>query len=132
MKNIHRLACAGLLSSSLVAATEQQVVVIGHSITVMSADDVQSIYVGEKQISGGTRLVPVDNSSAQDAFLARYVGMDATKYRAAWTKKAFRDGLTAPTLRSSDAEVVDFVKRTPGAVGYVRAPAPAGVVVVAQ
>jgi hypothetical protein len=52
--------------------------------------------------------------------------MSRNKYSSAWTKKSFRDGLTPPAMKSGDAEVIDFVKRNPGAVGYVSS-APSGV-----
>ena len=55
--------------------------------------------------------------------------MEKAKYAATWTKKAFRDGLVQPPLKSGDSEVVDFVRRTPGAVGYVGT-SPSGVNVV--
>jgi ABC-type phosphate transport system substrate-binding protein len=55
--------------------------------------------------------------------------MDAAKYNNIWTKKSFRDGLTPPAVKSGDAEVTEFVKRTPGAVGYVSS-TPAGVKII--
>jgi ABC-type phosphate transport system substrate-binding protein len=55
--------------------------------------------------------------------------MNSAKYAGIWTKKAFRDGLTAPAMKSGDAEVIEFVKRTPGAVGYVSS-SPSGVNIV--
>jgi hypothetical protein len=55
--------------------------------------------------------------------------MDAAKYNGIWTKKSFRDGLTPPAVKSGDAEVIEFVKRTSGAIGYASS-APAGVKVI--
>jgi len=100
-------------------------VIITHPGVTLSADDVRDVFLGEKQIASGVKLVPVDNAAEQPAFLAQVIKLDATKYATAWTKKSFRDGLNPPAVKSSDAEVADFVKRTPGAVGYVAA-APAG------
>jgi len=102
------------------------VVVISHPGTSITAGDVSDIFLGEKQFAGGTKLVPVDNASLQDSFLSKYLDMAKSKYSSAWTKKSFRDGLTPPAMKSGDAEVIDFVKRNPGAVGYVSS-APSGV-----
>jgi len=76
--------------------------------------------------------VPVDNAAAQSDFLAKVMKMDATKYQTAWTKKSFRDGLTAPAVKATDAEVVEFVKHSPGAIGYITGEAPNGVSVVTK
>jgi len=94
-------------------------VVITHPGVSLTADDVRDVFLGEKQVAGGVKLVPVDNAAEQGAFLAQVIKLDATKYATAWTKKSFRDGLNPPAVKSSDAEVIDFVKRTPGAVSYV-------------
>ncbi|MGC2049139.1 MAG: hypothetical protein WA635_11085 [Gallionella sp.] len=107
-------------------ANAADVVVISHPGTTITAGDVKDVFLGDKQFAGATKLVPVDNASLQDSFLAKFLDMPKSKYSNAWTKKSFRDGLIAPAVKSGDAEVIDFVKRTPGAVGYVSS-APPGV-----
>jgi ABC-type phosphate transport system substrate-binding protein len=105
------------------------VVIIANSSVNLSAGDVRDVFLGEKQFAGSTRLTPVDNAALQESFLSKLILMTNAKYTGIWTKKAFRDGLTAPAMKSGDAEVIEYVKRTPGAVGYV-ANAPAGVNIV--
>lgn len=95
----------------------------------LTLDDVRDIYTGEKQLAGSVKLVPLDNSALQAEFLQKALRMDTGKYGTLWTKKSFRDGLNAPAIKGSDLEIVAFVKKTPGAVGYVSA-APPGVAVV--
>ena len=112
------------------SAAADGVVVITHPAVTLSADDVRDVFLGEKQIAGGVKLVPVDNAATQAAFLAQVIKLDAAKYATSWTKKSFRDGLNPPAVKATDAEVTDFVKRTPGAVGYVNAAPGAGVNVV--
>lgn len=107
-------------------ANAADVVVISHPGTTISAGDVKDVFLGEKQFAGGTKLIPVDNASLQDNFLSKFLDMAKSKYSSAWTKKSFRDGLTPPAMKSGDAEVIDYVKRNPGAVGYVSS-APSGV-----
>ena len=103
--------------------------VIGNLVVAMSPEDVKEAYLGEKQFHGSTRLVPVDNAAANSVFLSRVLHMTGARYSASWTKKAFRDALNPPDIKPGDAEVLDFVKRTPGAIGYVMT-TPAGVVVI--
>jgi ABC-type phosphate transport system substrate-binding protein len=107
--------CALLLAPAVCAAGE----VIANPASPLTAAEVRDVFIGEKQLAGGLKLVPVDNAAAQADFVGKVLQMELPKYTAMWTKKAFRDGLTAPAVKGSDAEVVSFVKSTPGAVGYV-------------
>jgi ABC-type phosphate transport system substrate-binding protein len=74
--------------------------------------------------------VPVDNDAIHAEFLAKVLQTDPRKYAARWTRKSFREGLVAPTMKGSDAEVMVFVKSTPGAIGYLSGTAKAGVKVL--
>jgi hypothetical protein len=105
--------------------------VIAHDSVTLDADEVRDVFLGEKQFSGGLRLVPVDNNAAQTDFLSKVLQTDARKYAARWTKKSFREGLAAPALKGSDAEVIAFVRSTPGAIGYVSRPG-SGLKVIAK
>jgi len=93
--------------------------VITHPGTTLGAPEVRDAFLGEKQFANGVKLVPVDSIPLQEEFLGRMLNIDRTRYNAIWTKKAFRDGLVQPPQKSGDNEVLDFVRRTPGAVGYV-------------
>lgn len=85
----------------------------------LSADEIREVFLGEKQFAGSVKIIPIDNHLVQTAFLSKVVKMEQAKYETSWTKKSFRDGLTPPASKSGDAEVINFVKSTPGAVGYV-------------
>jgi ABC-type phosphate transport system substrate-binding protein len=116
-----------LLASTF--ANAAGVVVIANPNVSVSADDVRDIFLGEKQFAGDVKLVVIDNAAMQNTFLSQIMQMDANKYNGIWTKKSFRDGLTPPAVKSGDAEVSEFIKRTPGSIGYVSS-APAGVKVI--
>jgi hypothetical protein len=59
--------------------------------------------------------------------------MSLDRYNTLWTKKAFRDALTPPAVKVTDSEVLDFIKRTRGAVGYVSSvPQDKGILVVGK
>jgi hypothetical protein len=121
--HLHALAALLVVLCSP-AAADDPVIITNPSLT-LAPDEVRDVYLGDKQMAGNVRLVPVDNASVQARFLAQVIKFDAAKYAATWIKKSFRDGLTAPSVKGTDAEVIEFVKRTPGAVGYVGA-APGG------
>lgn len=110
---------AGLVLAPLAAQADGYV--IAHTSVNVGPSDVREIFVGNMQFAGSVKLVPVDNGAVQGDFLSKVVKADPERYATIWTKKSFRDGLNAPPVKSGDAEVIDFVKRTPGAIGYVSA-----------
>jgi len=126
------LACA---TAGLIALAPEayagDLFVIANSGTTVSSAEVRGIYLGEKQFAGPVKLVPVDNSAVQEQFLSKVMSMEVAKYNASWTKKSFRDGVNPPAVKGSDAETIEFVKTTAGAVGYVGS-APVGVTVVGK
>ena len=107
----------------ITSAMAGDVYVIAHSSVNLAEKELREVYVGEKQFAGAVKLVPVDNAVVQSDFLERVISMRADKYASLWVKKGFRGEATVPTTKSSDAEVIKFVKNTPGAVGYVSGPA---------
>ena len=115
---------------ALPSASLADVYVIANPAATVSAGDIKDIYLGEKQMSGSTKLVPVDNSAAQSEFLSKVLELDTGKYDSLWTKKSFRDGVNPPAVKSSDAEVISAVKANPGGIGYVSSAPPAGVTVI--
>lgn len=131
MKSTFFRFCSAVTLALLVCqgANAGDIFVISNSGISISADEIEDVYIGEKQFAGSTKLTPVDNAVLQESFLARFMRMDTVKYNRLWTKKLFRDGLAQPAMKSGDAEVIAHVKRTPGAIGYVSA-APPGVKVI--
>jgi hypothetical protein len=90
------------------------------------------VFLGEKQFAGSVKLLPVDNSSAQQDFLAKLLKMEGTKYTTTWTKKSFRDGATPPSTKSGDTEVIEYLKHTPGGCGYLSSAPPAGLTLIGK
>ena len=114
-----RLFSTVLLAATLLPAGALAGEVIAHDSIDLTPDEIRDVFLGERQLVGNIKLVPADNSAAQAQFLSRVLQTDGPKYYARWTKKTFREGLPAPAVKGSDAEVIAFVKATPGAIGYV-------------
>jgi hypothetical protein len=110
--------CVAVLAAGTTFGAQAQTLISNAGVTILPAD-VRVIYVGEKQFAGTVRLVPVDNTSVQEKFLDTFVKVDSGKYNSIWAKKSFREGVNPPPAKATDGEVVDFVRRTPGAVGYI-------------
>jgi hypothetical protein len=116
-----RIAALAALAALAVPA-HADLFVIANTTVAVAPDDVRDIFLGDKQVAGGTKLVPVDNAPQQKEFLEKVLHVDAAKYNTIWVKKGFRDGLNAPAVKAGDAEVIAAVKATPGGIGYVSAP----------
>lgn len=125
-----RWALAVLLSGVCTLARGADLYVICNSSVSLTATDVHDMFLGEKQFTGATRLVPVDNSAAQQLFLDKVLKMSAARYSTTWTKKSFRDGVNPPLIASSDLEAVAYVRRTPGACSYTTTPVSTDVVLI--
>ena len=128
---LRRTLLAALLAAACGATQAAEVYVIANAELELTPEEVKEIFLGEVQFAGTLKLQPIDNAGAQGEFLARVLKMSGTKYQGAWTKKAFRDGLNAPPVKATDAEVLSFVRSNPGAIGYVST-APSGVRIVGR
>lgn len=125
-----RLALAVLSCSVCTLARGGDLYVICNSAVSLTATDVHDMFLGEKQFTGATRLVPIDNSAAQQLFLDKILKMSAARYSTTWTKKSFRDGINPPLVAGSDLEALADVRRTPGACSYVTTPVSSDVVLI--
>jgi hypothetical protein len=109
------ITLAALMAPEGASAAE----LIAHPSVSLTVDEVRDLFLGERQFTTNLKLVPVDNRSLRSEFLSKVLQTDEGKYAARWLRKSFREGLAAPALLGSDAEVIAFVQSTPGAVGYV-------------
>ena len=121
---------AALLFGTAPALSTADVYLIANSALNISVDDVRSVYTGDKELVGATKIKPTDNRAAQSEFLSKVLMLNSGRYESLWTMKSFRDGLTQPTVKASDEEVIAYVQATAGAIGYVTTAPPSGVVVV--
>lgn len=70
----------------------------------------------------GKAVVPVDqakSAAVREAFSKAILGRGASAVVAYWQQQIFSGADVPPVEKPSDAEVVAFVKATPGAIGYV-------------
>jgi len=132
-RNFH-LATAALMAVAVLApaARAGELYVFCNSGVSLQAGDLRDVFMGEKQFAGTVKLQPADNSASQAAFLDKVLKMDAGKYATTWTKKSFRDGVNPPPTKGTDAEAVEYAKRTPGGCSYSGSEPGGGVTVVAK
>jgi hypothetical protein len=102
-----------------------QIVVIAnrsvHSAEI-SDTDLRDVFTGAVvDLPGGERVMPVllKGGPAHEVFLGRYFGKSDAAFRADWRRLVFSGRSTMPRTVDSEAAMVQYVARTPGAIGYI-------------
>ncbi len=88
----------------------------------ISAKEAKKIWLSKTKSMGGTTLKLADlppGNGARNHFYSKVVKKSESKLKAYWAKIAFSGKGTPPKTFAADAEVVNWVAATPGAVGYV-------------
>jgi ABC-type phosphate transport system substrate-binding protein len=115
-----------LAAPALAAGADGFAVVVHPSVsgTQMRRSDLASIFLkNATRWTSGKPAVPVDQSATspvRKAFSDAVLGMPAGAVVQYWQKLMFeRAQQRPPIVKGSDAEVIAFVAKTEGAVGYV-------------
>jgi hypothetical protein len=122
------LACAALGAS----AAQAQVQVIANpsvAASAVTADELKSVFLGAKNaLADGSAAEPVlaQAGAAHDAFLTQYVGKSDQALRNSWKSLVFTGKGSMPKSFGTDAEIVAYVAKTKGAIGYVGASSDVG------
>lgn len=129
------LACATL--STRASAQDFKVIAnSGVAASDIGAGELAKIFLKQSnKFPEGGSAVPVDqakSSAARAAFSQKVMGKSVGAIDQYWQQQIFSGKDVPPTTKSSDDDVIAYVKATPGAVGYVSAgAATAGVKVIA-
>jgi len=124
------LVLCALVSLGLGTRAHAQVAVIANnsvSASDISHSDLHDLFTGSaSSIKGSGEVSPVllKSSSTHEEFLNKYIGKSDAAFRAGWRSLLFSGQNTIPKTFASDAEVVDYVAHTRGAVGYIAASSP--------
>jgi hypothetical protein len=98
-------------------------VIANSSVTAnsISAGDVQAVFLLDKDSLGGSHVDPVlsKGGAAHEAFIKQYLGKNDTALQAFYRSLVFTGKASMPKSLASDAEVVAYVAKTKGAIGYV-------------
>ena len=92
----------------------------------VSKSDLKDVFTGAGSNLEGSRAVPVllKAGSANDEFLAAYIGKSDAGFRASWRSLVFSGQGSMPKSVDTDAAMVEYVAHTPGAVGYIAKASP--------
>ena len=93
----------------------------------ISASEIKSVFLKERNsLRDGTHVEPVlsPGGPAHEAFLKEYLGKNDDALQNYYSALVFTGKGSMPKAVGSDAEVVAYVARTRGAIGYVSSDAP--------
>lgn len=113
-----------ILATTAVEAAEYQVVTHPSlGVDTISKRDLTRIFFKQRtRWSDGTNAKPIDQSMKNDVralFSEGVLGRSLYEVESYWNAQVFSGKATPPRTAKSDAQVLDFVSSTPGAVGYV-------------
>ena len=130
---MRHLLTVGMLLAILVgwaakaAAQNGYTVVVNEAngTTIMTADEVSRVFMKRiTQWADGRAVLPVDQSGGA-AVRARFSqdvhGKSVAAIKSFWQRQIFSGRAVPPSERTSDTEVLAFVRANPAAIGYVRA-----------
>lgn len=121
------LPAAGLMCLASANAVGSGVKVIVNSSVnadTISAEEIKRIFLEENtSLADGSHVEPVleKSGAVHEAFLQEYVGRTDDDLQSYYRALVFTGRGSMPKELSSDAEVVAYVARTRGAIGYVNA-----------
>lgn len=87
----------------------------------VSEADIADIYLGDKKFESGIKIAPLlyPEGAVKEGFLRETVRMTQKEYKLYWTKKIFQEGIPIPKTPASPADIVNTVKETEGAIGFL-------------
>ncbi|HEY0664540.1 MAG TPA: hypothetical protein VGD24_00550 [Gallionella sp.] len=116
------LKSAALLLLLAFGHAQAAVVVIGHrDLGKVDTHTMQKIYTGKVIEVGGIKVTPVNitPSALRDRFLNAFLNQDDEKYTAYWTVRRYIGKGIPPRELDNPKAVIEFVRATPGAIGYI-------------
>ncbi|MDX8379670.1 MAG: hypothetical protein R8K48_06450 [Gallionella sp.] len=99
-----------------------EVVVIGDAhLGKLDVATVQKLFTGKLIQVNGINVTTVNRvpGPLRERFLRTYLHISEGKYTAYWAKRLFVGKGAPPRELSSETDVIQFVKSTPGAIGYI-------------
>ena len=115
-----------LVAASATAQEPPRVIVnAANPATQIHRDALLAIYMGSMTVwKDGKPIAPVDHSMrspVRAAFSEKALGKPLLTVQYHWLRKIAAERVRPPPAKSSDADVVAYVRANPGAIGYVSA-----------
>jgi hypothetical protein len=135
-RRLRHLLAVLLLLASAVACPQERLpaaeVIVSPSLTSVTLDRslLRAVFTMRvREWPDGSRVrvfVLPDDDPLSDLFYRERLGMYSYVLRRAWDRMVFTGTGFAPTVVQSEGEMLERVRSTPGAIGYVRNRGPSG------
>jgi ABC-type phosphate transport system substrate-binding protein len=121
MKLLFALALLAFLIPTAYAQEAVFVVNPGVTETSITPEDAKAILLGNKarwESSGNIKLIVQTESALNEKVIRDFTQRTPDQFDKYWKKLLFTGKAVMPIQAKTDAEVIDFVSKTPGAMGY--------------
>ncbi len=114
-----------LLANSLELQASDDIIVIAHldvSVDTLKRSAISEIYreSRKKWINGDTiRVVMLKRGATHETFVKNVVGTTPAKLKNIWKKVVFTGAGIPPKIFKQEADLVEFIAETKGAIGYI-------------
>jgi len=124
MRHFHLFLWATLLGGAVTAPAADIKVIANPSVgaSSVSADELKGVFlVTKSSLSDGSHVEPVllKSGAVHEAFLKDYVGKSDSALETYYRSLVFTGKGSMPKAFATDSEVVAYVEKTKGAIGYV-------------
>ncbi|SDS64299.1 hypothetical protein SAMN05216421_1900 [Halopseudomonas xinjiangensis] len=135
MKRYPLLLALLILSLSTPASLRAELVAVAHpsaKITQLSRSDLINIFMGRyRKLPSGVAALPVDLGPLRERFYRQLVNKDLAEINSYWARLVFSGQASPPLQIAEEAEMLAYLRRNPGAIGFIdRANVPEDMVVV--
>jgi hypothetical protein len=114
------IAVGGIVSRGNAA---ELLFVVAHVDTpTLNEDTLQKIFLGKIVEVNGRQVIPVNltkGNALRTAFMEQFLHQDDEKFIAYWTVRRYIGQGTPPREFATVDQQLEFLRKTPGAVGYV-------------
>jgi ABC-type phosphate transport system substrate-binding protein len=129
MKLLNILLIVLLPWVSVSAQTGNTVIIVNSElkVSVLDRETVQNIFLGKKnKWEDGNKIVPVtlQEGDTHRIFLKNIVNKNPSTFKNYWLAKVFTGKGIPPISFKEEAELIEYVAKTKGAIGYVSANTP--------
>lgn len=126
MKHLHYFLLAALAIGAAAASAADVKVIANSSVgaSSVSSDELKGVFLATKSsLNDGSHVEPVllKSGAVHEAFLKDYVGKTESALETYYRSLVFTGKGSMPKAFATDAEVVAYVEKTKGAIGYVGA-----------
>ena len=118
------IAAVVTLSCTLLASAGDVKVIVNraNAVSALSSEELKRVFLGTKtSLDDGTRVEPVikKDGMTHEEFVKKYLGKTSTALETYYRSLVFTGKGSMPKSFESDAQVVAYVAKTKGAIGYV-------------